>query len=113
MKLRPIVLLIPFFFGLAAAQESDKEKELRMQWFAEAKLGIFIHWGIYAVNGIDESWSFYNGYLTHDDYMKQLKGFTAANYNPAAWAQLIKESGARYAVLTSKLMTVWHSGIHG
>ncbi len=73
-----------------------------MQWFADAKLGIFIHWGIYAVNGIDESWSFYNGYLTYDDYMKQLKGFTAANYNPAAWARLIKESGARYAVLTSK-----------
>ena len=73
-----------------------------MQWFGDAKLGIFIHWGIYAVNGIDESWSFYNGYLPYDDYMKQLKGFTASKYDPAAWARLIKESGARYAVLTSK-----------
>ena len=32
----------------------------KMQWFADAKLGIFIHAGIYSVDGIDESWSFYN-----------------------------------------------------
>jgi alpha-L-fucosidase len=74
----------------------------RMQWFKDAKLGIFIHWGIYAVNGIDESWSFYNEYLPYDEYMKQLDGFTASNYDPGTWAALIRESGARYAVLTSK-----------
>jgi alpha-L-fucosidase len=73
-----------------------------MDWFADAKLGIFIHWGIYAVDGIDESWSFYNGKVTYKDYMKQLGGFTAENYDPTSWAQLIRESGARYAVLTSK-----------
>jgi len=78
---------------------SDDE---RMKWFADAKLGIFIHWGIYAVNGIDESWSFFNGLIGHDDYMKQLDGFTASSYDPNAWVRLISESGARYAVLTSK-----------
>ncbi|MBK7030375.1 MAG: alpha-L-fucosidase [Bacteroidales bacterium] len=31
-----------------------------MKWFAEARLGVFIHWGIYSVKGVDESWSFYN-----------------------------------------------------
>src|SRR5664280_2210755 len=74
----------------------------KMQWFKDAKLGIFIHWGIYAVNGIDESWSFYNGYISYDDYMKQLSGFTASEYKPAEWVSLIRESGAKYAVLTSK-----------
>jgi alpha-L-fucosidase len=74
----------------------------KMQWFADAKLGIFIHEGIYAVDGIDESWSFYNKKISYDDYMKQLKGFTLKNYDPAAWAQLIKESGARYSVITTK-----------
>lgn len=73
-----------------------------MQWFEDAKLGIFIHWGIYAVNGIDESWSFYNQYISYEDYMKQLAGFTASKYDPREWAGLIKESGARYAVLTAK-----------
>ena len=83
-------------------QETEAAKTTRMQWFKDAKLGIFIHWGIYAVNGIDESWSFYNGYISYNDYMKQLKGFTAANYKPDEWASLIKESGAKYAVLTTK-----------
>ena len=84
----------------AFSQEIDKDK--KMEWFSDAKLGIFIHWGIYAVNGIDESWSFYNGYISYDDYMKQLGGFTASAYKPEEWASLIKESGAKYAVLTSK-----------
>src|SRR5512137_3003326 len=78
------------------AQETDAAKSRRMQWFSDARLGIFIHWGIYAVNGIDESWSFYNGYISYEDYMKQLNGFTAANYKPDEWGSLIKESGAKY-----------------
>ncbi|HKK76928.1 MAG TPA: alpha-L-fucosidase [Saprospiraceae bacterium] len=60
--------------------------DTKMQWFKEAKLGIFIHWGLYAVEGIDESWSFFNGYPSHQDYLKQIDGFTAANYDPEAWA---------------------------
>ncbi|MCE4564914.1 alpha-L-fucosidase [Maribellus sp. CM-23] len=83
-------------------QEDSAAKEKRMQWFEDAKLGIFIHWGIYSVNGIDESWSFFNGYISHDDYMKQLGGFNAKNYDPAAWAKLIAESGAKYSVITTK-----------
>lgn len=71
-------------------------------WFREAKLGIFIHWGIYAVDGITESWSITNGSYSYDDYMKQLEGFTAKNYDPKKWAELIKAAGANYAVLTSK-----------
>jgi len=74
----------------------------KMQWFADAKLGIFIHSGIYAVNGIDESWSFHNKKISYANYMKQLKGFTLEKYDPVFWAELIKESGARYAVLTTK-----------
>ncbi len=82
--------------------ETPEDKSQRMQWFKDAKLGIFIHWGIYAVNGISESWSFYNQYISHTDYMKQLDGFTAANYNPNQWADIIHASGAKYVVITSK-----------
>jgi len=84
------------------SDETPDQKAKRMEWFKDAKLGIFIHWGIYSVNGIDESWSFYNKYISYDDYLKQLKGFTAAKYNPGQWAELIEESGAKYAVLTTK-----------
>lgn len=71
-------------------------------WFADAKLGIFIHYGIYAVDGVPESWAFYNGEVPHERYMRQLDGFTAARYEPRAWAGLFARAGARYAVLTAR-----------
>ncbi|SDM19727.1 alpha-L-fucosidase [Kriegella aquimaris] len=100
-------LLLPFFLivflNVKAQSEDESQKEnQKMEWFKDAKLGIFIHWGLYSVDGIDESWSFYNGYISHKDYLDQTKGFTAKKYNPAAWAQLIKNSGAKYSVITAK-----------
>ena len=99
--------LLLFFFAIflslhLQAQDTLSQKTEKMQWFKDAKLGIFIHWGLYSVDGIDESWSFFNGYISHEDYLKQTKGFTAEKYDPAAWADLIKRSGARYSVITSK-----------
>jgi alpha-L-fucosidase len=103
-KLIILLLLLPFLDGYAQGNLKNPTEEYheRMQWFDDAKLGIFIHWGIYAVDGISESWSFYNGYISHEDYMKQLNGFTAKKYNPEYWADLISKSGAKYAVITSK-----------
>ncbi|MFF3906909.1 alpha-L-fucosidase [Streptomyces sp. NPDC001848] len=71
-------------------------------WFLDAKLGIFVHWGIYAVDGVQESWSFYDGIVPHDQYMAQLERFTGAKYDPKAWADLFARAGAKYAVLTSR-----------
>lgn len=72
------------------------------EWFSDAKLGIFIHWGMYAVDGTSESWAFHNRTVPYTQYMSQMNGFAAQNYNPTAWAQLIKESGAKYCVVTIK-----------
>lgn len=82
--------------------ETPADYAERMAWFGDAKLGIFIHWGIYAVKGVSESWSFYNGRISFDDYMAQKKGFTAANYNAKEWVNLIEQSGAKYTVITTK-----------
>lgn len=71
-------------------------------WFPEAKFGIFLHWGIYSVKGVTESWSFFNGEIPYDEYMSQLDGFTAERYDPEAWADLFVQAGATYAVLTTK-----------
>ncbi|XOV94130.1 MAG: alpha-L-fucosidase [Bacteroidota bacterium] len=113
--MKRIIILLLFVPLLAVGQKeiSPESIEEKMQWFADAKLGIFIHWGIYAVDGVSESWSFHNGQISHTDYMKQLKGFTASKYDPEAWADLIKESGARYSVLTTKHhdgVALWKSG---
>ena len=104
-------LILPYLFMLlvssslsSKAQQKINPDSIRskMQWFQDAKLGIFIHWGIYAVNGIDESWSFYNKKISWPDYMKQLQGFNASKYDPVFWASVIKSTGARYAVITTK-----------
>ncbi|PLW91922.1 MAG: alpha-L-fucosidase, partial [Marinilabiliales bacterium] len=96
-KIVLIILAFNFSFGVFAQNDSAK-----MQWFADAKLGIFIHWGIYSTGKTSESWAFHNGHISHEDYMKQIDEFTAEDYDPAQWVELIKNTGARYAVITSK-----------
>ncbi len=103
MKIKSLGLTIPLLycmmFTLKAQQQPQNDK---MTWFADAKLGIFIHWGIYAVDGISESWAFFNNYLSHERYLQQLDGFNAKKYKPKEWANLIQASGAKYAVITLK-----------
>jgi alpha-L-fucosidase len=109
MRVLSLYRLLFFFlftsisFSVVGQQKTNPDSiSKKMTWFQDAKLGIFIHWGIYAVNGVDESWAFYNKKMTWEAYMKQLNGFTASKYNPTDWVNLIKASGAKYAVLTTK-----------
>lgn len=103
-KVSLFVLLASTCLNVTAQNNVSAQK---MDWFEDAKLGIFIHWGIYSVDGISESWSFFNNYINHDNYIKQLDGFTAKNYKPKEWAKLIKQAGAKYTVITTK----HHDGI--
>ncbi len=111
------VFLIIYSFSVFAQNKGQEiPKEERLAWFKDAKLGIFIHWGIYSVNGVTESWSFFNDRISHEDYMKQLDGFDASNYKPKEWVKLIQESGAKYTVLTSKHhdgVALWDSKVKG
>ena len=71
MKYRISSLLVCLLLAMqVGAQEiamrDSADYHQRLQWFSKAKLGIFIHWGIYAVKGVSESWSFYNERLTYD-----------------------------------------------
>jgi alpha-L-fucosidase len=117
--MRLIILITLACLSLTSyTQESFKElpKQERLEWFKDAKLGIFIHWGIYSVKGVDESWAFFNGYVSHKNYMKQLDGFNAKNYKPEEWVSLIQESGAKYTVLTTKHhdgVALWDSKAKG
>ncbi|MBS1550290.1 MAG: alpha-L-fucosidase [Bacteroidetes bacterium] len=101
MKFKIILATFLFLQSLLPAQAKD-ESQSKMNWFGDAKLGVFIHWGIYSVNGIAESWAFFNNYISHENYMKQLSGFSAKNYQPQNWVELIQKSGAKYAVITTR-----------
>ena len=99
------VLLFVFITAINTNAQSKINQDSiaqKMGWFEDAKLGIFIHYGIYAVNDVSESWSFHNKQVTWPAYMSQLSGFTASKYDPTAWANLFKEAGARYTVITTK-----------
>ena len=103
------LILIMVLTGLACLHTHARKRATvedaftpEMEWFKDAKFGIFIHWGIYGVNGDGASWPIHNDKISFEDYMKQADSFTAANYDPEAWAELFKEAGARYAVLTTK-----------
>ncbi len=87
---------------LMLCHQLNAQVQNKMDWFADAKLGIFIHWGIYAVDGTSESWAFYNKRVPYSAYMDQIKGFKANQYKPKEWAELIAQSGAKYAVITTK-----------
>ena len=89
-----------FVYGISWAQTNNRNE--RLEWFKDAKLGVFIHWGYYGVNGITESWSLYHKRINYEDYMRQGDKFTAANYNPKEWAGLFKKIGAQYVVMTTK-----------
>lgn len=76
---------------------------MMQQWFEDAKLGIFVHWGIYAIQKRGgESWPMVNAQVSYQGYMTQMEDFTAADYDPSRWAELFEEAGAKYAVLTTK-----------
>jgi alpha-L-fucosidase len=99
--------------GAAAAQvgESKDARDARMAWFREAKFGLFIHWGVYAVpagtykgeqvKGIGE-WIMNRGKIPVAEYKAFAPQFTASKYDPDAWAALAKKAGMRYIVITSK-----------
>lgn len=105
MVVATMAFLVGPLFNITSSAAPKKEKltkEERLEWFKNARLGVFIHWGLYGVKGIGESWSMYHKGISWEDYMAQSDGFTAENYDPEAWASLFKKVGARYVVMTSK-----------
>ena len=88
--------------AMPGVQKKEELEEMMQDWFRNAKLGIFIHYGIYAVGDVSESWSFHNGNISYEDYMKQCEGFTASKFDAKKWAELFQKAGAQYVVMTAK-----------
>ncbi|MHB1598284.1 MAG: alpha-L-fucosidase [Acidimicrobiales bacterium] len=83
-------------------------------WYADAKFGIFIHWGAYAVAGFGNEWYPRNMYRpgtpeyehhrvtfgSHVDfgYKDLIDRFDASSFDPDEWAQIFRASGAQFVV---------------
>jgi alpha-L-fucosidase len=84
------------------------------EWYKDAKFGIFIHWGVYSVPAFGNEWypreMYQQGSKAFEHHVKTcgqqskfgykdfIPMFRAERYDPAAWAKLFKEAGARYVV---------------
>jgi alpha-L-fucosidase len=81
--------------------ETPEQKSKRMAWWTEARFGMFIHWGLYALPARHE-WVKNAEGLTNEQYQKYFEQFDPDLYNPREWARMAKEAGMKYVVLTSK-----------
>ena len=72
-----------------------------MQWWREARVGMFIHWGLYAVPGEGE-WIMHNKKIPAEEYARLADEFTAARFDASQWAGIAKNGGMRYVVLTAR-----------
>lgn len=93
----------PNYFGAAPSARSA--------WFREAKFGLFIHWGLYAIPagewkgkeiaGIGE-WIMNRAKIPVKEYERLAAQFNPTKFNAAEWVRIAKAAGMRYIVITSK-----------
>ncbi|XP_043242495.1 alpha-L-fucosidase-like [Amphibalanus amphitrite] len=131
-----LLLVFAMTSQVTSAQYSPTWKSLDARplpsWYDEAKVGIFLHWGVYSVPSFGDEWFWtrwkdpfdpqhakfaefmkknYRPGFTYQDFAAQ---FTTELFDPDHWADLLQKSGARYVVLTSKHhegYTLWPSAV--
>lgn len=102
--------------GLGFSQEKTTTKKLsdkeRLEWWHEAKFGMFIHWGVYAqfagvYNGHQQQrggaeWIMNRCKIPVAEYQAKAKEFNPVKYDADAWVKMAKDAGMKYIVITSK-----------
>jgi alpha-L-fucosidase len=84
--------------GYTPAPENLKARA----WFQEARFGLFVHWGAYAVAG-DGEWVMHNKRITVPEYERDFPtAFNPTKFDAAAWVAMVKAAGMRYITITSK-----------
>jgi alpha-L-fucosidase len=87
--------------GPASSEAEQADRIRRMQWWHEARFGMFIHWGLYSVLGRHE-WVMENEGIPVTEYEQLAKRFQPKPNAARTWARLAKEAGQKYMVMTSK-----------
>jgi alpha-L-fucosidase len=96
-------------FTQTSVQSVSRDK--RMEWWREARFGMFIHWGVYSVpagyyngqpiNRIGE-WIMNRGKIPVSEYQQFAASFNPVKYDAEAWVKLAKDAGMKYIVITAK-----------
>lgn len=114
MRLRRCKPLLPCLFLMAAAAgaqppSGDDARAETMRWFQKARFGMFVHWSIASVAGLEGSWPMMLpgampklGNVTDAEYRDFAKRFNPDKFDPGTWIRLAEEAGQRYMVFTTK-----------
>ena len=79
----------------------EQDRENRLEWFREARFGMFIHWGLYAQLGRHE-WVMNRERIPVDEYERYADSWKPEPDAARRWAKLAKQAGMRYMVMTTK-----------
>ena len=92
-----------------AVKETLAQRDARMAWWREAKFGLFIHWGVYAVpagkygeNTTYGEWIMNSAKIPVATYREFAHQFNPVKYAPELWVKTAKDAGMKYMVITSK-----------
>ena len=95
----------------AAAQESMAARDARMSWWRDARFGMFIHWGAYAVpagvykgerTSSTGEWIMNSAKVPIPMYEEFVHAFNPVQYDADAWVRVAKDAGMKYIIITSK-----------
>ena len=101
MKTFNFLILLMLSASLAFGQNAYDARQERTEWFREARFGMFIHWGIYAIPARGE-WVQSKERISTEEYRQFFETFDPVEYNPKQWAKIAKQAGMKYAVITAK-----------
>src|SRR5436305_12657216 len=104
-------LLLLALCAPASQLSGEQARERRLQWWREARFGMFIHWGLYAIPagewkgqaiaGIGE-WIMYRARIPVAEYEQLAQRFNPVRFDADAWAKLAADAGAKYLTITAK-----------
>lgn len=90
-------------------QETKAQRDERMAWWRDARFGMFIHWGLYAIPAGEwkgetkhAEWILTTAQIPVKEYEKFAPQFNPIKFDPAAWVSMAKDAGMKYIVITSK-----------
>lgn len=114
MKKIIILLFVAFIISCQSepyvpGDETTDEHDQRMEWWREARLGMFIHWGLYSVPAGEwgdsknhAEWIRTSAQIPLETYNQFIDKFNPVLFDASAWVKIAKDAGMKYIVITSK-----------
>jgi len=96
-----LTLLLGLLVVSDMISQTFPDKDARLEWWKDARFGMFIHWGPVSIKGTEIGWS-RGREIPVEEYDALYKQFNPVKFNALEWVKIAKESGMKYIVFTSK-----------